>query len=296
MEFFLFLPQMRLSFDRLVATARSAESAGFSGMVGMDHLAPPGAAGHPMYEALVTNTWIAAHTQHLKVGSLVQCDAFRHPAVLANQAVSLDHASGGRFELAIGWGSQREEFESFGVAPVEPRDRVQRLRETLEVLKALWSGQPVDYDGEFHHLRGVTQAATPLAKIPIVIGGGGPKTLALVREFADWWNLDLRHRAKFEPERFADLRAQIGDARCSIQEMVAYVPGDGDRKAITETAVRRFGHSNPVIGTGSELAEHFARRREQGIERVYVWFCDFAPPETLAGFGAEVIGGLGASR
>jgi alkanesulfonate monooxygenase SsuD/methylene tetrahydromethanopterin reductase-like flavin-dependent oxidoreductase (luciferase family) len=162
MEFHLFLPQLRLSFERLVASAQAAEAAGFRGIAGMDHLAPPGADGHAMYEAMVTSTWLAARTQRLVVGSLVLCDAFSHPAVLAREAVSLDHASGGRFELGLGWGS---------------------------------------------------------------------------------WDADFS----------------------------------------------RFGHSEPVIGTGPELADHFGRLAEQGVDRVYAWFCDFAPPDTLAAFGAEVI-------
>lgn len=160
MEFHLFLPQLRLSFDRLVASARAAEAAGFRGIAGMDHLVPPGAEAQPMYEAMVVNTWLAAHTERLAVGSLVLCDAFRHPAVLARQAVSLDHAT---------------------------------------------------------------------------------------------------------------------------------------RAAVTETATRRFGAMQPVIGTGPELADHFGRLGDRGVERVYAWFCDFAPPDTLAAFGTEVIGPLAAS-
>ena len=62
LEFHLFLPQMRLSFEQIVARARAAEAAGFDGVAGMDHLAPPLAEDQPMYEAMVTNTWIAAHT------------------------------------------------------------------------------------------------------------------------------------------------------------------------------------------------------------------------------------------
>ena len=134
MEFNLFLPQMRLSFDDLVARARTAEAGGFVGITGMDHLVPPLADDQPMFEAIVTTTWLAAHTERLRVGSLVLCDAFRHPAVLARQAVSIDHASGGRFELGIGWGSVREEFTKFGVGSIEPRVRVDRLRETRNVL------------------------------------------------------------------------------------------------------------------------------------------------------------------
>ena len=121
MEFNLFLPQMRLTFDQLVDRARAAEAAGFAGMTGMDHLAPPLADDQTMYEAIVTTTWLAAHTERMRIGSLVLCDAFRHPAVLARQAVSIDHASGGRYELGIGWGSVREELETFGVGSTEPR-------------------------------------------------------------------------------------------------------------------------------------------------------------------------------
>jgi alkanesulfonate monooxygenase SsuD/methylene tetrahydromethanopterin reductase-like flavin-dependent oxidoreductase (luciferase family) len=286
-QFHLYLPQLRMSFDRLVASAQAAESAGFAGIAGMDHLAPPGAEQHAMYEAMVTNTWLAAHTEHITVGSLVLCDAFHHPAVLARQAVSLDHASGGRFELGIGWGSWADDFFRFGVEPPEPSARVRRLRETLEVLKALWSAQTVDYDGAFHRLRGAMQVPGPVGKIPVVIGGTGPKTLALVREYADWWNIPVTQLDLLERSR-----TLAGDARVSIQQTVAYVGRDANRDAVAEAAVRRFRTMTPVTGTGTELVDHFGRLSDQGVERVYTWFSDFAPPDTLAAFGAEVIGPL----
>jgi len=287
MEFHLFLPQMRLSFDRLVASARAAEAAGFRGIAGMDHLVPPGAEAQPMYEAMVVSTWLAAHTERLAVGSLVLCDAFRHPAVLARQAVSLDHASGGRFELGLGWGSWDGEFSMFGVGPAEPAVRVRRMRETLGVLRALWAGETVDYHGEFHQLSGAAQAPGPISRIPVVIGGAGPATLALVREFADWWNVQVTQLHRLE-----QARAQVGGARVSVQQMVAYVGDEASRAAVTETATRRFGAMQPVIGTAPELADHFGRLGDRGVERVYAWFCDFAPPDTLAAFGAEVIAPL----
>jgi alkanesulfonate monooxygenase SsuD/methylene tetrahydromethanopterin reductase-like flavin-dependent oxidoreductase (luciferase family) len=292
MEFFLFLPAIRLPFERLVATARQAEAAGFTGIVGMDHMVPPAAESQPMYEAMTVNTWLAAHTQRLKVGSLVLCDALRHPALLARQAVSIDHASGGRFELGIGWGSYQPEFDSFGVAPFTPRERVARLRETLEVMKALWAGETVDYNGEFHQLKNAAQAPGPLTKIPIVVGGAGPKTLAIVRDHADWWNLDVRHRNKYSGAAFDDLRAQIGNARVSLQVMLAYVGTENLRADIAETAKRRFAFAQPQIGNGSELLEYFSGLQAQGVERVYLWFCDFAQAETLAGFGESVIAPL----
>ncbi len=151
-------------------------------------------------------------------------------------------------------------------------------------MRALWSGETVDFAGEYHRLEGARQEPRPLGRIPVVIGGTGPKTLALVRDFADWWNVHVGMLDKVQ-----ELRSEVGDARVSIQQMVALVPPGGDRVEITATAQRRFGYSAPVIGTGPELVEHYNRLAEQGIERVYTWFCDFAPPETLATFGSEVV-------
>jgi alkanesulfonate monooxygenase SsuD/methylene tetrahydromethanopterin reductase-like flavin-dependent oxidoreductase (luciferase family) len=284
MEFNLFLPQMRLSFEQLVARAQAAEAAGFVGMTGMDHLAPPLASKQPMYDALVTTTWLAAHTERMRLGSLVLCDAFRLPTMLAKEAVSIDHASGGRFELGIGAGSVPDEFVTFGVGTTEPKVRVARLRETLEVLRALWSGEVVDYDGEYHHLQQAQQQPVPLGHIPIVIGATGPKMLALVREFADWWNVDVS-----QIHRIDELRPHVGDARVSIQQMLALVPRGADRDEVVAQVKQRFSWARPTIGTAAELVEHYGKLEAQGIERVYTWFCDFAQPETLAEFGEDVI-------
>jgi alkanesulfonate monooxygenase SsuD/methylene tetrahydromethanopterin reductase-like flavin-dependent oxidoreductase (luciferase family) len=295
MQFHLFLPQMRISLDRMVEIARAAEWAGFNGMAGMDHLVPPLAESQPMWEAMIANTWIAAQTARIKVGSLVLCDAMRNPVVLAREAVTLDHASGGRFELGIGWGSYQNEFDMFGLEPAKPRDRVERLRETLAILKGLWSGEPFSFAGRFNRIENAQFAPAPISKIPILIGGGGPRTMELVRDFADWWNLDVRYLDSYEGDAFEELKSRAGSARVSTQEMVAFVPAGGDRQAIAEAAERRFGHSRPVVGTGAELCEHFARRARQGVERSYVWFTDFGSPDTLAAFGEEVCAPLASA-
>jgi alkanesulfonate monooxygenase SsuD/methylene tetrahydromethanopterin reductase-like flavin-dependent oxidoreductase (luciferase family) len=236
-----------------------------------------------MFEAMVTSTWLAAQTERLGVGSLVLCDSFRHPAVLAREAVSVDHASGGRFELGIGWGSQAGEIETFGIGSTQPLDRLSRLKETLEILEGLWSGEVFDYEGEHFTLRGARQQPGPLRRIPIVIGGAGQRTLELVAAHADWWNVHVGILDKLD-----DVRARAGKARCSLQIQVAFVPSAGRREEIEATARRRFG-SLPVVGTASQLVEHFGMLGDRGVERVYVWFCDFAQPETLAAFGEEVI-------
>jgi alkanesulfonate monooxygenase SsuD/methylene tetrahydromethanopterin reductase-like flavin-dependent oxidoreductase (luciferase family) len=286
-EFHLYFPQMRVTMETLVEKAVAAEAAGFTGMAGMDHMAPPLAEEHDMLESLTTHAWLLAHTQHLVQAPLVLCDAFRHPAVLARQAVTLDRASGGRFELGIGWGSVEDDFTKYGVRPLEARARVARLGETLAVLRALWSGETVDFDGEWFQLAGARHVPTPLGRIPITVGGTGRRSLELVARYADWWNVPVH-----QLDRLDEMRAHAGDARISIQEMVAYVPTGADGDRIEELARRRFGYSSLLVGDRHALIDHYQARRDAGIERCYVWFTDFAPPATLAAFGAEVIDAL----
>jgi alkanesulfonate monooxygenase SsuD/methylene tetrahydromethanopterin reductase-like flavin-dependent oxidoreductase (luciferase family) len=252
----------------------------------MDHLAPPMAEDQPMHEAMITAAWLAAHTDRLAVGHLVLCDSLRHPAVLAKQAVTIDHASRGRFELGIGWGSVPDELDAYGVGDTAPSARVRRLAESLEVMTALWSGETVDFEGEFHRVKGARQLPAPLARIPLLIGGAGRKTLALVARYADWWNLPI-----YALERLEELRPAAGGARVSIQQLVALVPNEAERDRVTELARRRFGiyGDGLVIGDAAQLVDHFTALHDRGVERFYTWFSDFADPETLAAFGADVI-------
>jgi alkanesulfonate monooxygenase SsuD/methylene tetrahydromethanopterin reductase-like flavin-dependent oxidoreductase (luciferase family) len=289
MEFHLFLPQMRMGLDVMVARARTAEEAGFRGMALMDHLAPPQAFDQPMYEAMVTATWLAAHTEQLVIGHLVLCDALRHPAVLAREAVSIDHASNGRFELGIGWGSVPEELDTFGVGLEPPPVRVRRLAETLAIVQALWSGDTVDYSGEFFKLHAARQLPVPLGTIPILIGGAGRRTLELVAAHADVWNLPAGSVPRLE-----ELRPQAGDAKVSVQQLVALVPSEAAREQVTQTAQRRYSWMGDglVIGDPDEITAHFAAMSDRGVERIYAWFADFAVPETLTLFGQRVIAQL----
>ncbi|GAA2401759.1 LLM class flavin-dependent oxidoreductase [Actinomadura vinacea] len=293
-EFHLYLPQMRMPMEEIVARAGAAERAGFAGMALMDHLEPPGAPGTPMFEAVVTATWLAARTERLTVGHLVLCDAFRHPAVLAKQAVTLDHASGGRFELGLGWGSVAAEIEAYGTGDVAAKVRVARLAETLEVLRRLWSGERVDYEGTYHTLRDVCALPAPLGRIPILIGGTGPRTLELVAAYADWWNLPVDTLGRLE-----ELRPRAGAARVSVQQFVTFVAPGADRDEVVGTARRRFGgmagETGMATGSARELTAHFRTLADRGVERFYVWFTDFARPATLEAFG-EVIAAVGGAR
>ena len=288
-RFFLYLPQLRMEVDAVTERAVAAEAAGFEGVAFMDHLAPPLAETAPMYEALTLATWVAARTSTLVVGHLVLCDALRHPAVLARQCVTLDHASGGRFELGLGSGSVPGELAAYGVTTDGPAARASRLEESLELLVALWAGGPVVHHGRHFDVDCAGQQPTPLGRIPVVIGGASPRTVALAARHADWWNLPVT-----ELDRLDELRPAAGAARVSTQHLVSFVATGADRAEVTAAARRRYGAmgSELLVGDGTQLVERFADLARRGVERCYVWFADFAPPATLAAFGREVIGPL----
>lgn len=290
-EFHLFLPQMRLSPTALVDRARAAEAAGFTGIALMDHLAPPKALDQPMFEAMTMATWLAARTERLIIGHLVLCDAFRHPSLLARQAATMDHLSEGRYELAIGSGSTPEELTVFGISQAKGAERAARLRETLEIVTRLWTGETVSFEGEFYRLEGARQVPAPTRPIPIVIGGTGPTTLGIVHDYATWWNVPAH-----QIDRLEERRPSVGDARVSLQQMVTFIPDGGDRQEIVTNADRRFGWmggQGRAVGSAAELLETYRRLSEAGVDRFYAWFSDFADPDTLRAFGAEVIAHMG---
>ncbi|HEX4176555.1 MAG TPA: LLM class flavin-dependent oxidoreductase, partial [Acidimicrobiales bacterium] len=186
-------------------------------------------------------------------------------------------------------GSVAAEFEAYGIGSTEPKFRLGRLKESLEIMTALWRGETVDHEGEHFTLHGAEQQPVPLGKIPILIGGGGRKTMELVAAYADWWNVHISIL-----DRFDEMREQAGAARCSLQVQVAFVHPHSDRAEIDATARRRFW-GNHVLGTAPELVDYFGTLAEKGVERVYAWFTDFAPSETVREFGQQVIAPLRAS-
>jgi alkanesulfonate monooxygenase SsuD/methylene tetrahydromethanopterin reductase-like flavin-dependent oxidoreductase (luciferase family) len=276
-EWYLFLPQVRLSASDIAERARHAEASGFDGMAFIDHLEAPGLPDESIWEAMGIATWVAAKTERLRIGHLVLCDAFRHPAVLAKQAVTLSDASGGRFELGLGAGSWPDEFARFDVGQQDALARVEQLGRHLGLIRQYWGDEEGGSD---------PQAPPRSHPIPLVLGGTGPRIMELVRRHADWWNLPANHI-----DKLPKLAPAAGTARVSIQQMVGFVRAGGDPHRVREVSARRFGNlgSGLICGAAEELVEHFKGLTARRVERFYVWFADFAAPDSLHEFGESVI-------
>ena len=276
-DWYLFLPQVRVPVGDIVERARQAEASGFTGIAFIDHLEAPGLPAESIWEAMGIATWVAAKTERLKIGHLVLCDAFRHPAVLAKQAVTLSEASDGRFELGLGTGSWPAELTRFDVGQQDPLARVKQLERNLDLMNQYWGrgGDGAD-----------SQSPLPTHHIPLILGGTGRRMMELVRRHADWWNIPANH-----VDRLAELAPAAGSARVSIQQMVGFIRKNSDPAKVREVSGRRFGNlgSGLMCGDADELSGHFGHLSGQGVERFYVWFSDFAAPESLHEFGETVI-------
>jgi probable F420-dependent oxidoreductase len=173
------------SRERLLDTAHRAEALGYSTLLLRDHFVaePFGDQLAPLVALMA----VAGATRTLRVGSLVLNNDYRHPVVLAKEAATLDVLSGGRFELGIGAGWLRDEYERAGMPFDPPAIRVGRLEESLQLLKGLLAGPALTFKGERYTVDGITGFPVPVQRPhpPILVGAGSRRMLGIAGRKAD---------------------------------------------------------------------------------------------------------------
>ena len=186
----------------LARIATAADEGGFDVVAVMDHFWQLDMIGPPereMLEGWSTLAFLAGQTSRVNLLTLVTGVIYREPGLLAKTVSTLDVLSGGRAMLGIGaaWNEQESVGLGFRFPPIA--ERFERLEETLQIVKQMWSGSDAPYDGKHYQLGRTLNSPQPLRTPPIMIGGGGEKkTLRLVAEYADLCNLfngpDLAHK------------------------------------------------------------------------------------------------------
>jgi F420-dependent oxidoreductase-like protein len=184
--------QHQLSWEELRDRARFAEQAGFEGAWVFDHFKPLyGDPSGPCLESWTLLAALAASTDRIRLGTLVTGITYRHPSVLATEAVTVDHVSGGRLELGLGAAWHGDEHRALGIDFPPPAERIRRLEEGIQVLRALMTQDGVDFEGRHYRLKGASYNPKPLQRPhpPVWIGGGGEDLmLPLVARQADVWH------------------------------------------------------------------------------------------------------------
>jgi len=282
--------------------ARRIEDLGYACLHLADHIIGPGPAlersMHPLQElAAVPAMAVAAEaTRTLRVGCRVFCQDYRHPAVLAKEAATLDFFSEGRLELGLGAGWLEPEYAALGMRMDPASVRIDRLAETVALVKAHMSGEPIDQSGEHVEVHDFAGVPRPVQRPhpPIMIGGGSRRVLGLAGREADIVSLNFNNRAGVlgpdgvrlstaaETERKLEwVRAGAGprmdDIEIEIGAYFTFVGDAGDAAAKGMAAAFGFdeeemrAHPHGLFGSVDAICEELERRRERfGISYVTV--------------------------
>lgn len=226
--------------------ARKVEDLGYHRLTVSDHLDDQLAPVAALMAA-------ADATRTLRIGALVFCNDYRHPAVLAKEAATLDVLSDGRFELGLGAGWMVEDYARAGLAMDAPGVRITRLEEAIEVVTALFAGDPVHHDGEHYRIDGLVGSPRPLqSPIPLLIGGGGRKVLELAGRHAHIVGLN----PKLATGRIDASAGPDGTAEQTLRKIGWIRDAAGDR--FTDIELHTRIHLAMVTDQRAEMADALA--------------------------------------
>ncbi|MGH2617464.1 MAG: TIGR03560 family F420-dependent LLM class oxidoreductase, partial [Thermomicrobiales bacterium] len=198
----------RAPWPELLARTRESEALGFDGLFLVDHFYGLFDVMDPTHEAYTMLAALAPFTQSLRLGVLVCGNTYRNPAFLLKQAVTVDHVSGGRVDFGVGAGWTEREHEAYGWPYPSARERVDRFAEALEIWDRLQQEERTTYEGEHYQIIDAPFEPKPLQqpRLPLLIGGSGPRMLRLAARHADIWN------AVGTPDELATINRRLDDA------------------------------------------------------------------------------------
>jgi len=250
------LPQQGVSVAELREVWRIADEAGFDHLWNFDHFVPilP-EVGAEILEAWTLLAAMAVDTRRVRIGVMVTGNTYRHPGVLAKMATTVDHLSGGRLEFGLGAGWNEREHRMLGIPLETPGVHIAKLAEAIQVIRSLWTRPSATFSGRHYRLQEAISDPKPLQRPcpPVWVGGRGErKTLRVVAELADAWNV-----INVDPVEAGRLGSVL-DAHCAAVgrspaeiRRSAQLPLDVDDPSRTVSLVHEYaarGFFEPVIG------------------------------------------------
>lgn len=276
-------PNSERTWPEVHQLASMIEADGWYGLWYADHYMPNTMDGEPVggdfHECFSVLSALAATTSRIRLGSLVTPTTVNHPALIANRAATIDRISNGRFVLGMGAGWQVNEHKAYGIELFEPKERVDRFEEAIEITSRLLSEDRVTFAGTHFNVVNAPCEPKPVQEpLPILVGTGGPRMLRITTRFAQEWNT-------WGPPAGAGDVIQKLNAACekegrdpstihkSVQALFFICPDD----AAAETLATKVPAERSVVGTTARIAEAIHQYQELGFDEVCV------PDFTLGG-------------
>jgi probable F420-dependent oxidoreductase len=269
----------RRPYDSIRAVAQDAEANGFDSIWLADHLLyrKPSEPTRGIWECWTMLAALAEATQRVEIGTLVLCNSFRNPAILAKMATTADEVSHGRLILGVGAGWNEPEYQAFGL----PFDhRVDRFEEALQILRPLLREGHVDFAGHYYQARNCDDVPRgPRSEgPPLMVGAEGPRMLKLAAQYADLWNTGYVGKAETMAEPFRKIEAacrEIGrdPATLGVTALIGLWFPDLQPKKPTF-------FDDPLTGTAQEIAAAMRGYAELRVEQI-MFQCEPYVPQAL---------------
>ncbi len=281
---FSFWPAAAQPFSEVASLGHHVEQSGWDGIWYSDHFMPNAKdTSGPMPEAWTTLAALAASVPRIRLGSLVTGNTYRHPAVLAKMAATVDNISGGRLVLGLGSGWQENEHTAYGIPFHSVNGRLRHLEEACQIIKALFGQESVTFDGKYYQLKDAPLQPKPQQQnLPLMIGGGGEKvTLRITAKYADEWNVwgdpdRLKHKMAILDGHCSDIDRDPAEIERSAVALLFLSDDEAFLKKIKEG-----GGAQPTIaGNVNEITDIVNDYVEAGVNELIV-------PDFTMGQGAQ---------
>lgn len=294
--------QQYTDFPSYLALFREVEELGLDWASVFDHFLPIQCNPEgPCYDGLTALAGLAAGTSKITCGILVTGVTYRNPAMLAKIAVTLDHLSGGRFELGMGAAWYELEHNQYGIPFPAVKDRMDMLEEAVPIVKSLFTQKHTTFEGKHFQLKDALSEPKPLKKIPIWIGGGGEqRTLRVTARFADGWNYFLgpveeyQHKLDVLAKHCTDCGRDPQEIRKSVVCQAVLRETRSQAQEAAEQRARKLGDKAAplpeaaVVGTPEDLIERLRPFVKMGVGDFLVLARPPADPVTLELFATRV--------
>ncbi len=305
-EFGVWLPQVGLEPAALIERASLADKLGYHSFWIADHLWTPDLPDIGFSECLALLSAIAARTERIRVGTLVICNSFRNPALLAKSLTTIDRISNGRLEAGLGAGWAEEEYRAYGYEFPSIAVRLKQLEEGLQILKLMFTEDRANFRGRHYTVANAVNSPKPVQKPhpPITLGGSGEKVmLRLVAQYADRWNCPRGDYRNIDGKLAALQKHCLAVGRdfttITISEQVVICIGTHpDEVQAGWRAVETQWRDSPehqqflstaIKGTPPEVIAQLRERVAKGVSLFTMLFSDFGANGMLELFAREVM-------
>jgi len=269
-----------------------------------DHFVPWASFMDPLTdtpECWTTLVYLAGRLPEINFGTIVACQSYRNPALLAKMAATLQTFSGGRFILGIGAGWKEDEYRAYGYEYPGRADRLYQLEEAVQIIRKMWREPKASFQGKYYQIQEAICEPKPDPLPPLMVGGGGKKiTLRIAAQYADWWNIPGASAERYK-ELLEVLRGHCQKVGRDYDQIVKTWCSDCVAIAPTHEAALKLAESSPfygggqaIIGTPEEAAAQLQPFIDLGVQHFILRFIDFPKTAGAELFAQEVAGRLQA--